>query len=300
MEADRIPSIQAARQYEVLQCRALDVSAGEYSRFNSVMLEIACPVSVQALHEEFVQAKLAGDAAEADLDDLFIGLLGEEASCRLVIRLSSKEGYSYSGTCSQFFITVRAVGFPPQLQNCVNRFLLLLCKAPGADTGGQEHRNDPTGDEVFLVLNRNLSEVGDTQTWGSVQAMAAVVRLIGLRLPGSVKVTCNREPEAEGTASSDWEALVERRALAGNFIRFLSALSTTATWNANEWTYPVPNENQSKWESEEEGYYPSEREIDWKAKAEEEASMIQEVMMQTRVNTFALSANAESTQDPID
>lgn len=270
----------------MLRSRAFGLAPGEYSSFVDGSIEISCPVYLAGL-----RALASNDRSRFLIDDEADDLACKDqlASAHLVLRISTKSAYSYNGSCEQTFITVRAVEQSSSVDDDPHSLSTLLMRLATEDVNIingcsdrmiEVRKSYERDDEIVLCIESQLSEVNEKEKTEFTRAMAGVALLLGLRLDPAPEADseekksskdrkCNKKRGGEqGKIESVYAK--EERMLADNFVRLMTTISTVATWDVGEGTYPATRSQINAWENDYDEI--TEKEVDWEEKAKEEMS----------------------------
>jgi hypothetical protein len=257
-----------ANELRVVYARTLDLEPGEYSSFSDRTVELAFPVSADALR----RVELAGDGDGGDDDHHRAGPLPLE----VVFRVSTKSANCYTGPHAQSMVTARVVGHHPRLSAALAAKAVAVAntalglgghgkpKQPDdamAEEEGQEAtegvgEGEEDEDTVVLKLDRTISDMGRNEKVMATEAIELVGRLLGLALRPTSGDAPQATADADGTGGPrpglfgghNPDPAMETTPFAQAVLAFLDEAARVATWDAEEGTFPVQSTLRQKWD----------------------------------------------------
>jgi hypothetical protein len=266
-----------AKQLRVVYARTFDFASHEEAYFTDRTVELAFPVSADALRRVEL-------ASEDDDDHHRAGPLPLE----VVVCVSYKSAGSYSTSAvHQSMVTARVVGHHARLSTALAAKAVAAantasglggCGTPNLpdDTVDAEEEKDP----VVLKLDRDVS---NRETVMATEAIVLVGGLLGLAL----RPTTSDAPQAADTngggppgsgfhgGHNPDPAVESTPPFARAVLAFLAETARMATWDAEEGTFPVPSALYHKWEEEE--ISGDHKEEDTNKTAEHESQLAREI-----------------------
>jgi hypothetical protein len=259
-----------AKRLRVVYARTLDLAPGEYSDFSDRTVELAFPVSADALR----RVELAGEDDGGDDDHHRAGPL----PLGVVVRVSTKSANGYTGAHEQSMVTARVVGHHARLSAAfAAKAVAAANSASGLGGRGTPKQPDDAMDEeegqeateeedeeekedtVVLKLDRAISDMGRHEKVIATEAIELVGRLLGLALrPTTSDAPQAADADADGTGGPPrprWfrahnpDPAMETTPFARAVLAFLDEAARMATWDAEEGTFPVQSALRQKWEA---------------------------------------------------